>query len=175
MRTIEFFPMVHVSRESQLPPTISLAKSLSERGIINDEEKSLLELFGSMNTHNLYWNEVREKLLKRPTYQKFYLEAQGNSLYPDIDPESSMGKCIKEIIDRGAELLETESDWWKLLSGMRLSYFTRKREQAVARNIDRSLKEGERALLLFGADHYRTLSDYILDKNIEVVKLFEDA
>lgn len=170
MRCLLHCPMIHFSDTRNIRKLLELLKinkSINKRFGLDDIsidgaiDKLQFILDTGKKSVDEKWNEFQTYLLTQPPFDRIYKEGvtkRTTSFKVKSKEKSGMKDCIDYLIATGATFETTESFLW-LTSLIFFPFFKstnflhRKRESAVYNNITRTLKEGERGLLLFGRAH----------------------
>jgi hypothetical protein len=179
MSYLLYYPMFHVSYLEHFNRIGTLLDEVrSDLGENESEDlKGAVEGLRNNLTFDAlegFWNDFSNYLKTQEPFNHLYLETTGQIIQPDIKQGSAMQNCIDYIVESGAKLEQTESDFWNHMAsytgrikGLR-KFTNRKREKSVVSNITRTLKGDDRGILLFGGGHMKRLVSRLLNTELEL-------
>jgi len=194
MRYLLYYPMIHVPNSSYLE------KALKIPGVSDEAYETVKEAIPeTIDRINLVWYDFLKYLTNQENFTRVYFESwtYDNEVPCTDETGSGMFDCLDFLKNSGAKFEKTENEsllryahnldkfylnltnklgsFSKVVSpfyNMTNELGSRTREIYTASRIDKTLKEGERGLLLFGLDHVNWFPTFleILDLKLEVYK-----
>ena len=179
--------MIHVYSVSRV--TDKIRRTIIDLGIedsINQEIPNLVDLIREdKKSIDKKWREFKLYIQKQEPFDRIYLESitkRTSSHNLKTDEESGMKDCLDYL--NKTRVFETTENYFCYNLALKFQKFpnilniiNRKRESLVYKNINKTLKEGERGLLLFGWLHNFDRFFKNSDINYEVCEynLFDDS
>ena len=200
MRYLLYYPMIHIFSEDYLRNIVGkgLKNNQNKEQLCQDLEGAIVETKENIDVE---WHKLIDYLQKKEPFDRVYLEGSIETKDPISYPQQTSGMydCLNYLAETKARFEKTNSDFTNNL-GEKIHAYESKvleitkgkpfisgffinppnnfidwlREIEAVSSIDKSLKEGEKGILLFGAGHLEGITTEL--KNFKgTYDLFEES